>query len=134
MTRPADQQSDLGFLDGRDYRLIVTMDHDRRVVVEHQHADDRIARRDMTRLAAEIVDEVGPVAVAAALGADEVTPDRLVRSKGVVVAPPPAGAAVLGCRCGRVVDAAELVWQPTARHEMAGPVFPRIVCPRCASA
>lgn len=131
VTRPADEHSDLGFLDGRDYRLIVTMDHDRRIVVEHQHADDRIARRDMTRLAAEIVDEVGPLAVAVALGAAEVTPQHLV-GRGVIVTPPGAGLAVMPCsRCGRMLAAPEM-HRARPREGMAGHVLAPIVCLECS--
>jgi hypothetical protein len=125
----------LHYLDADDYRLVVLVENSGRTVVEHPAGDAAaraLARRRMTRLAAEIVDEVGPVAVAAALGADEVTPDRLIRGKGVVVTPPLPGVAVLGCRCGRVLDADELRQLPTVRPYKAGPVIPRIVCPRCA--
>ena len=136
MTRPAAEQSGLQYLDAADYRLVVTVDNLGVVTIEHPVGDTTmkaVARQRMIRLAAEIVDEVGPVAVADALGADEVTPDRLVRGKGVVITPPIVGVAVLGCRrCRRVVDSADLVWLPTTRPYKAGHVFPRIVCTRCA--
>jgi hypothetical protein len=137
VTRPAEELSDLAYFDARDYRLVVTVDNLGVVTIEHPVGDTAttaLARERMIRLAAEIVDEVGPRPVADALGADEVTPADLVRGKGVVVAPPAPGFAVLGCRCGRVLDSRELAWLPTTRPYKAGHVFPRIVCSRCASA
>lgn len=131
VTSPLDEHDEIGFLDGRDYRLIVLLDHDHRVEILHQHAGDVEADQDMVRIAAEIAEEVGLGAVEAVLDTivaarrDPADPDQ-----GVV--PPPPGVAVLACRCGRVIDTSDCRWLPTARPDKAGPVFPRIVCPECA--
>lgn len=129
MTRPADE---LAYYDPAHYRLFVTVDNNGVVQIEHQAGSNRTADVEMARLAAEIIDQIGPDAVAAALGADEVSPARLVRGKGVVVVPPPPGVAILGCRCGRVLDADELCRVTTIRPFMAGHTLPRIACARCA--
>lgn len=122
VTRPADEVSDLHYLDARDYRLVILVENDGRVVVEHPH-NQAVARKRMTYLAAEIVDEVGQAAVDAALGKRAPV--------GTPITTPPAGIALMPCRCGRMLSAADM-HRARPRYGMAGPVIAPIVCARCA--
>lgn len=47
---------------------------------------------------------------------------------------PPPGRAVLGCRCGQVLDLADLRTLPQryGPHQRAGTAIPPVMCPRCA--
>lgn len=139
VTRPAAEQSGLQYLDARDYRLVVTVDHDGDVTIEHQHGDDATARNDMALLAAQIVDELGPDAVDDHLQALHLaeTPHAVDDPRPVVVEPPPAGRFVLACRCGRALSLRQmcrLVIAGAVGGPGSAPAIAPIVCKRCASA
>jgi hypothetical protein len=71
-------------------------------------------------LAARLTDQVGDDAVRA-------------HREGIRIRPPAPGAAVLACRCGRILDGADMrrVRQPRAEGSM--PAIERIACAPCAA-
>lgn len=108
----------LQYLDERDYRLAVTVDHDGDVEIQHQDGDDTDALMAIASLA---VDRVGRAAI-----------ERHRRTTGIVVTPPPAGQAMLACRCGAVLDAAQMRRLVPAGADPRSPVIRPIVCGQCA--
>lgn len=107
--------------DGRDYALMVTVRADNGLVeIQHQPASDDVADRQMARLAAQIIDQVGAAAVAQQADG------------GVRIQAPPRGTALLACRCGRVLDDRDMrrkKRRPTQSHLLIQP----ITCPECAT-
>ena len=138
MTMAADIEPvpSLQYLDARDYRLIVLVDHERVVEVAHQHADDDTARDDMALLAAQVIDELGPAVVDDHLQAIQLAEPQPIEShpRSVRIHPPRRGRFVLVCgRCGRAVNATSLRRAPRLFAGTTGPIDP-IICKRCASA
>lgn len=122
--------AELEYFGAADYALMVTMTHDGRVEIQHQAESDRVADRRMARLAAEIIDEIGVAPVVEQLGADEVGVRDLIPAAFEAPAP---GKAVLACRCGTVLDAADMCRYPRPGNPGAAPRIARICCRECAS-
>lgn len=97
-------------LDGRELELLITVDLDGIVKIQHQAGDNDRANKAMARLAAEIDDQ---------LLADD-APTHIVR-------PPAPGLDVLMCRCGTAVHAPDLRWIGNARNSIR-----RVGCAECA--
>lgn len=124
--------NDLAWFDGRDYALMVAIRADNGAVeIQHQAGSDEAADRQMARLAAEIIDQVGVDAVVAAgnhlhlltAAADQIT----IRHPG-------RGQAVLACRCGAVIGDRTMHRPLRLRDAQVGEnarIDP-IVCPDCA--
>jgi hypothetical protein len=72
-------------------------------------------------LAAELTDQVGDDAVRA-------------HRAGIRIRPPKPGTALLACRCGRVLDAAQMRRVRQPRTWGSAPAVERIACTPCARA
>lgn len=116
--------------DPADYTLWVTVRADNGLVeIQHQAEPDHIADRRMARLAAEIIDEIGPGPVVEQLGAAEVAVTAIYP---MAVEPPARGRAVMACRCGTVMNLADMR-RLEPRYEGSAAVVRPIVCRRCAA-
>lgn len=123
----------LAYYDGRDYALMLTVDQHGRVEIQHQADSDQVADRRMARLAAEIIDQIGPAPVLEQLGSDEIGPRDLYPM--AVLAPEP-GRAVMRCRCGEMLNLADMRRLEPPRSPSGWPigaVIRPIVCRSCAS-
>jgi hypothetical protein len=135
----ADREGELMYVDARDVELLVTVaagTHE--VRVEHADGDYDKANRDMARLAADVIDQLGPGPVVKALRNLHGDPgvDERALVEGAVATPPP-GAAVLACSsCKKVRDAADMRFAPSLVPRQRGNAarIPDVVCVECHSA
>lgn len=123
---------DLEYFDARQYTLMLTVRADTGLVeIQHQAGSDGVADRQMARLAAEIIDALGPHAVINQLGADDLRASDL---RPHAIDPPRRGTAVMRCRCGRMLDLRDMHRYEPPRDVQLGCVVVRpIVCFRCAA-
>lgn len=132
----AQAAGDLVAYDARDYELMVTVTAGTHEVrVEHAAGDYEQANRGMARLAADVIDQLGPAAVNDALR--DLRATARLDSQTVVegaLPTPPRGIAVLACRCGRVLNADDLRFADGLIRRRRGSAarIPAVVCATCA--
>jgi hypothetical protein len=129
-------EGDLLAYSAHDYELMVTVaagTHE--VRVEHAAGDYEKANRDMARLAADVIDQLGPDAVNQALRDLRATA-RLDGPDVVedVLRKPRRGVAMLVCRCGAVLNAADMRFGGGHHRRVRGSAarIPTVMCPKCA--
>jgi hypothetical protein len=129
-------EGELMYVDAREVELLVTVaagTHE--VRVEHTSGDYDKANRDMARLAADVIDQLGPDAVNQALrdlratarldGPDVVEP---------ALPKPRRWRAMMACGCGAMLDAADMRYADghVRRGRGSAARIPTVVCPACA--